>query len=188
MTATVSTVKPASGEVLRALLTPERVQAIVTAGARPPTVSPGAAGVLYVDDTGRVLLVHPSYKPYWDLPGGIIEPGESPRDAARRELHEKLGCQALPVGDLLVVDFLPAKDGRPASMRYVFGCLWNSPSGAVPFDIQPGEIDAWAWSTPEQQTERQLEAPILARRVAAARAALYGKQTVYLENGFEVRP
>src|SRR5581483_8587882 len=76
-----------------------------------------AAGLLYVDQEGRVLLVRPTYKPYWEIPGGEVEPGESPRDAARREVREELGCDVLPVGDLLVVDFLPPRDGRPPAMR-----------------------------------------------------------------------
>lgn len=71
-----------------------------------------AAGVLFVDDARgeapddgeQVLLVRPSYKPGWDLPGGIVEPGESPRVAAERELVEELGV-ALPFGRLLTVDW-----------------------------------------------------------------------------------
>ncbi len=65
-----------------------------------------AAGVVYRDDAGRVLLVDPAYKPLWDIPGGIIEPGESPSVAARREIGEELGAD-LPVGALLVVDWCP---------------------------------------------------------------------------------
>jgi ADP-ribose pyrophosphatase YjhB (NUDIX family) len=47
-----------------------------------------AAGVLLFDACGRVLLVDPVYKDYWDVPGGVVESNESPRDAARRELGE----------------------------------------------------------------------------------------------------
>jgi mutator protein MutT len=56
-----------------------------------------AAGVLVHE--GRVLLGlrradRASFPGVWDLPGGRVEPGESPRAAARRELREELGVDA----------------------------------------------------------------------------------------------
>jgi hypothetical protein len=42
-----------------------------------------AAGALFRDEDGRVLLVDPTYKPTWDLPGGAVEKEESPYAAAR---------------------------------------------------------------------------------------------------------
>ena len=41
-----------------------------------------------------VLLVLSCYRKVWELPGGLIDPGESPRQAAERELVEEAGCQA----------------------------------------------------------------------------------------------
>jgi 8-oxo-dGTP pyrophosphatase MutT (NUDIX family) len=37
-----------------------------------------AAGALFHDTAGRVPLLRPTYKDFWDLPGGYVEPGESP--------------------------------------------------------------------------------------------------------------
>ena len=37
-----------------------------------------AAGALFRDEAGGVLLVNPVYKPTWDLPGGAVEAEESP--------------------------------------------------------------------------------------------------------------
>jgi ADP-ribose pyrophosphatase len=57
-----------------------------------------ATGVVPVADDGRVLLVqqwrHPVEKLTWSIPAGAIETGESPADAAARELREEAGCAA----------------------------------------------------------------------------------------------
>lgn len=67
-----------------------------------------AAGALFVDPEGRPLLVKPSYKPGWEIPGGYANIGESPLAACRREILEELGT-SLPVAPQpLVVDWAPA--------------------------------------------------------------------------------
>lgn len=60
------------------------------AGVRdaPLTVSLVA---LWHDDC--MLLVFNRQRACWELPGGMIDPGETPRQAAIRELHEESGCQ-----------------------------------------------------------------------------------------------
>jgi 8-oxo-dGTP pyrophosphatase MutT (NUDIX family) len=51
---------------------------------------PSAAVVLH-DEQGRVLLCLHSDKNIWVTPGGLIEPGEQPADAAKRETLEEIG-------------------------------------------------------------------------------------------------
>lgn len=53
-----------------------------------------SAGVALYDANGRVLIVKAHYKKYWSFPGGIIDVGETPRQAAVRETREEVG---LPV-------------------------------------------------------------------------------------------
>lgn len=50
-----------------------------------------AAGVTLFDEQGRLLLGKHANRNTWVLPGGIIEPGESPADAAVREVWEETG-------------------------------------------------------------------------------------------------
>lgn len=40
---------------------------------------------------GEVVMVYDRFRGHWELPGGLLEPGESPRQAAVRELHEESG-------------------------------------------------------------------------------------------------
>jgi 8-oxo-dGTP pyrophosphatase MutT (NUDIX family) len=54
--------------------------------------------------------VKPVYKDGWDLPGGYVMPGESPRAACAREVREELGIEP-PIGDALVVDWAPLEGG-----------------------------------------------------------------------------
>lgn len=63
------------------------------------------AKVVMRDQTGRILLVNPTYKKYWDLPGGMVEANEPPRVAAEREVTEELGFRAR-IGHLLGVDWV----------------------------------------------------------------------------------
>jgi 8-oxo-dGTP diphosphatase len=66
----------------------------------PPFMRPRvASGVLFLDEREQVLIVVPSYKDYLDIPGGYVEPGEGPRAAAQREVHEELGIEP-PIGRL----------------------------------------------------------------------------------------
>lgn len=68
-----------------------------------PTKRMGAGAVIR-DVDGRVLIVKPTFKPAWELPGGAVEDDESPRGACVRELHEELGI-TVAVGELLCVDY-----------------------------------------------------------------------------------
>ena len=54
-----------------------------------------AALALYTRDD-KVLVVKSDYKPYWSLPGGIIDQGETPLAAAIRETDEEAGITVTP--------------------------------------------------------------------------------------------
>jgi len=71
----------------------------------------GAAGGLFTDPAGRVLLVKPNYTAHWGFPGGSMDAGERPDEAAAREIREEVGL-TVTVGTLLVLDWSP-----PAGVR-----------------------------------------------------------------------
>jgi 8-oxo-dGTP pyrophosphatase MutT (NUDIX family) len=79
-----------------------------------------SAGALIRDVQGRVLLLEPAYKAYWDIPGGTVDGDEAPWATAAREVSEEIGLDR-PVGRLLVVDHVPHEDGGlPERVAFVF--------------------------------------------------------------------
>ena len=139
-----------------------------------------AAGVVVVDQQGRLLLVQPAYKPGWEVPGGMVEPGESPRAAAARECREELGID-VEVGQLLVVDWVPA--GRRADD----GLMLLYAGGAVDAErivLQADELVSWRFCNDAEVDERTT--PFMARRVRSALDALASAATVELEDGYPV--
>jgi 8-oxo-dGTP diphosphatase len=142
-----------------------------------------AAGVLFRDHDGRVLLVEPVYKDYWEIPGGCVEADESPYAAAVRELQEELGISVVP-GRLLVVDWVPPRPGRTEGVVFVYdgGVLDQAREAAI--HLSEGELRSWAWSTAAEAEARLSD--LLARRVQAARRAASERLTTYLEDGHQV--
>ncbi len=143
---------------------------------------PASAGALIFDQTGRLLILKPSYKAGWTVPGGQIEEtGESPWQACRRETLEECGLE-LDRGRLACVDFLRPRPGRPGGVRFLFDC------GALPDEqlatiaIDPAEIDEYRLAELDEAAAL-LSGPVR-RRV---RAAAGRKRCVYLEDGRRVK-
>src|SRR4051812_2513197 len=78
-----------------------------------------ASGALIRDEAGRFLFVVPNYKPFLDIPGGIVGPGEPPPRACAREVAEEIGLD-LPVGPLLVIDWTPGRGPWSDQLQFIF--------------------------------------------------------------------
>ncbi|MFG1848302.1 NUDIX domain-containing protein [Micromonospora carbonacea] len=152
----------------------------MTANQTPPMATPRvAAGALFFDDEGRVLLVRPSYKNHWDIPGGYVEPGESPRAACIREIHEELGLTPT-LGAMLVVDWAPAEhEGDKLLFIFDGGSLSAEQERDIRF--ADGELTEWRYVA-EESLEQHVP-PRLARRIRTAIAARNSGVSVYAEHG-----
>jgi 8-oxo-dGTP diphosphatase len=127
--------------------------AVGEAASAAAPVRRGAKAV--VSSPSRVLLVrerHSDGRPFWTLPGGGVETGESLVDGLRRELAEELRCDPV-VGDALST-FWYAHLGSPRTLsRYTaFSC-------SIPGDVRParseGILDS-AWFAPDELPARTL--------------------------------
>ncbi|MFF9896145.1 NUDIX domain-containing protein [Streptomyces longispororuber] len=138
-----------------------------------------AAGALFFDEQGRVMLLEPTYKDYRDIPGGYVDAGESPLEACVREVREELGITP-GIGRLLAVDWAPS----PAEGDKV---LFLFDGGALPAQLQEqirlqrSEIKAYTFHNLDDIDS--LTIPRLARRVRAAVSARADGQVAYLEHG-----
>ncbi|MCM6773069.1 NUDIX hydrolase [Nocardia sp. CDC159] len=141
------------------------------------------AGVLFFDAAGRILLVEPTYKDHWEIPGGAVEADESPGAGAVREIEEELGLGFTP-GPMLVVDWVAARGDKSEGLMFVFDGGTLSAERAATIALPADELRSWAWCDQEAAARRLPD--LLARRVSAARRAREAGVTAYLENGSPV--
>ncbi len=140
---------------------------------------PASAGALIGDGHGHLLILRPTYKSGWTVPGGQLEAdGESPWEGCRREVREETGL-IVSTGRLICVDFLRPKPGRPGGLRLLFDCGEVTAAVRDRIILQAEEVSGYRWATPEE-ADQLLSGPV-GRRVARGLAARPG--TVYLEEG-----
>ena len=119
---------------------------------------------------GQVLLVHRHperrfYPDCWDLPGGHIEPGESPEEAVRRECWEEIGVHLRGVRPVAMTSSDPSLE--------VYAFLATSWEGE-PSNLAPDEHDDMRWFRPRELSDLVLADP--ASRQDIARAAECGSE------------
>jgi 8-oxo-dGTP diphosphatase len=139
-----------------------------------------SADVILRDRSGQLLLVDPKYKPDWDLPGGMVEANEPPRDAAQRELKEELGLQA-EVGKLLCVDWVSPHGPWDDLLAFIFDAGAMTDIEISNLKLRDEELAAFEFCTAEQAEQRLR--PYVWRRVAAALEALLSGEARYLQDG-----
>lgn len=146
----------------------------------PPMAQPRvASGALFFDIRGRILLVKPTYKDGWEIPGGYVEPGETPAQGCQREIQEELALQRR-LGRALVVDWAPSeKEGDKVLFVFDGGRLSEEDCAAIA--LPPDELEGFAFHAPDDIDGLLIER--LARRVHAAVNARRNGETVYLEHG-----
>jgi len=90
----------------------------------------------------------------WEFPGGKVEPGESPRDALRREIQEELGCQVAVGGQVerttyayeratvvLTTFWCELVSGEPSLTEHA-ELRWVAPDVLAELDWAPADVPA----------------------------------------------
>lgn len=135
------------------------------------------AGVLLRNARGEVLLVEPTYKETWEIPGGVVETGESPREAAVRECKEELGVE-LSVGIPACIHYAPMVRLPADGVMFVFDA-GTTGLDVEDFTLPPDEIRSAKFVDPSRLSEH-IHQVMVGRMLAAIEGAETGV-TVYLE-------
>lgn len=142
-----------------------------------------AADVLIRDTAGRVLVVDPTYKEGWDLPGGMIEANESPTAGAVRELEEELGITP-SIGRPLVVEWVGAHGPWDDQIVFVFDGGVLPDEGVAGVEVRDQEIGRWRFvDVDDIRGEMRLH---VWRRLRAAVDSVASGETRYLERQPEI--
>ena len=139
---------------------------------------PASAGALIFDRAGRLLILKPTYKSGWTIPGGVMEAdGETPWQACQREVREECGL-GLTSGRLACVDFRPPRPGKVGGIRFLFDCGALADTELAGLTLQAEELSAY------QFVDLSIASTLLRKPIRRrVRAATSGRGLCYLEDG-----
>ena len=127
---------------------------------------PNAVVMILTDESGELILVNREYRMamaqwIYNFPAGLIDPGESPEESARRELREETGLRIVRIDDVLDNSYSAVGFSKERNV-YVFGIaegeFRKSTSDAE--EITPG------WYTKEEIKQLLRTEPFAARTQA----------------------
>jgi 8-oxo-dGTP pyrophosphatase MutT (NUDIX family) len=173
----------------------DRVQLARLATDPEPTSGVGFIGVLNAglptkrliaqglirNSAKEILLCELTYKPEWDLPGGVVDPNESPAQAVIREVQEEMQVEVSP-RSLLAVNWLLPWRGWDDATLFVFD-LGVDDDVIARARLEPRELLALHWCSLDEAERRA--APYLTRLLR--RLAQQTDGTAYLEDGADPR-
>lgn len=138
-----------------------------------------AAGALILNEANEILLVKPDYKNTWEVPGGIIEDGESPRLAVEREIKEELSI-SVKISRMLCLDYMSAQGNATESLQMIFlvGNLTQGQQSAMKPNDEVLEYRFFPVTEINKYITDRLN-----RRLQQAFIAYQNNSMLYLENG-----
>lgn len=148
-----------------------------------------SAGLVMLDPSLRVLLVHPGGPFFkrrdlgiWSIPKGLVEPGENLLAAARREFREELGLEP-PMTGLVPLGSIKQGGGKIVH-AWAFQGEWD-PSAlvSISFEIEWPRGSGRLQRFPEVDRAEFFEPPVAAQKVIAAQRPLLERALAWGRSG-----
>jgi 8-oxo-dGTP diphosphatase len=118
--------------------------AVQLSGGAPSARPRVSSGAVFFDAEGRVLLVNPTYKDYWNLPGGGVDAGETPYAACVREVREELGLAPV-IGPLRLAGW--TSGNGDCKLFFVFDGGVLNPAQQAAISLDRHELHEFAFVT-----------------------------------------
>jgi len=137
------------------------------------------AGALFFNEKNELLIVNPTYKEGWSIPGGVVDKGESPLVCCAREVKEEIGLD-VEIKKLVCVNYNSATDDKPENMQFIFHGGTLSLEQIKSIRLQEEELSEYKF-LPIKQALTMLSKK-LANRIPKALRVLEGGSCAYLED------
>jgi 8-oxo-dGTP pyrophosphatase MutT (NUDIX family) len=141
------------------------------------------AGVLFFDNEGRILVLKPSYKDTWTVPGGACDKNESPRQTGEREVKEEIGLE-VKLKQRLAVSYNFPLGEKDENLQWLFYGGVLKPSQIAKIKVDGEEIVEFKFVS-LKEAEKLGNRKYLRLRPLFEKAVMAGG-AVYLENWEEV--
>ena len=137
--------------------------------------APDSVVMILTDESGERILVSREYRMamaqwIYNFPAGLIDPGESPEESARRELWEETGLELVRIDDVLDNSYSAIGFSNERNI-----CVFGVAAGVFRRSTSDAEEIAPGWYTREEMKALLRTEPFAARTQAYCYAWAYGK-------------
>jgi len=137
-----------------------------------------SSGVIIFDCEKRILLVKPSYRDDWLVPGGVDELNESPLNSSLREVKEEIGID-IEIDRLVTFDYNFAAENYLEGFKFTFVSKTISADQIERIKIDNNEITEYKFV--ERNTLSDYLSGKLYDRIQISLEAYDNEKTYYLE-------
>ncbi len=141
------------------------------------------SGVVLFNDNDEILIVKPSYKDHWSIPGGVVDNNESPLEASIRETKEEANIELEDL-KFLCVEYTRKIGDEDFFFLFYGGKLTSEQIKNIKTD--PDEISGFKFAKIEEASKLIGESKILSKILSKHLEILKNNSPMYLENGKEV--